>query len=254
MNLRIALFVVCFGALAPSAAARTVYRCVANGTVSLATAPEPGSRCVAHDVDDNAAMLPNLWGSLGVVRGKLYRREQDGRTVYSTRELPGSIAVQVFAVATPASEPAHAGLGAVGKPQVKAYADLFRRAAKRHRIDEAWLRAIAHAESAFDARAVSPKGALGVMQLMPETAAMYNVSDPHAASESIDAGARHLRDLLRRYDDDHTLAVAAYNAGVAAVARYGGIPPYAETQAYVAKVDELWARYKAVLQEQAPRR
>src|SRR6186713_1165931 len=75
-----------FGAVlaAAPAHARTVYRCVQGGTVSLATAPEPGSRCVAKTVADDAAKLPNLWGVNGVQRGTLYQREQDGRTVYST--------------------------------------------------------------------------------------------------------------------------------------------------------------------------
>lgn len=230
-----------------TASARTVYRCVRDGTVSLATAPEPGSRCEAKEIDDQAALLPNLWGSLGVLRGTLYQREQDGKTVYSTRELPGSTTLQAFTVQTPENEPAHLGLGPIGQPRIKPYAAQFRLAAKANGIEDAWLRAIAHAESYFDAGAVSPKGALGVMQLMPETAVDYGVVDPLSAKQSINAGAKHLRNLLRLYNDDYTLAAAAYNAGVGAVARYGGVPPYAETQAYVLKVDELRARYKAAL-------
>src|SRR5688572_33348481 len=73
--------------------ARTVYRCIQGGTVSLATAPEPGSRCTAREIDDNAVKLPNLWGAMGVVNGTLYERQQDGKTVYSTRKLPGSVKV-----------------------------------------------------------------------------------------------------------------------------------------------------------------
>ena len=69
------------------ATARTVWRCLRDGTVSLATAPEPGSKCTANVIDDNAAALPNLWGALGVFHGTLYQREQDGKTVYSTRNL-----------------------------------------------------------------------------------------------------------------------------------------------------------------------
>lgn len=227
--------------------ARTVYRCVADGSVSLATAPEPGSHCEPHEIDDNAALLPNLWGSLGVLRGSLYQRQQDGKTVYSTRELPGSTKLQAFTVKTPDSEPAHAGLGSIGKPQLKPYAAQFRAAAKTYGIDDAWLRSIAHAESYFDAKAVSPKGAVGVMQLMPDTVTQYGVTDPYSAKQSINAGAKHLRNLLRLYNDDHTLAAAAYNAGVGAVARYGGVPPYEETQTYVLKVDELRARYRSAL-------
>ena len=235
--------------LSTTAGARTVYRCVRDGTVSLATAPEPGSRCEAKEIDDQAALLPNLWGSLGVLRGTLYQREQDGRIVYSTRKLPGSATLQAFTVKTPENEPAHLGLGPIGRAQIKPFAAQFRSAAKANGIEDAWLRAIAHAESYFDAAAVSPKGALGVMQLMPETAVEYGVVDPLSSRQSINAGAKHLRNLLRLYDDDYTLAAAAYNAGVGAVARYGGVPPYAETQAYVLKVDELRARYKAALKK-----
>lgn len=232
--------------------ARTVYRCVRDGSVSLANAPEPGSRCVARHIDDDAVKLPNLWGALGVINGTLYEREQDGVTVYSTRNLPGSTPVLSFTVATPPGEPAHAGLGDAGKPQLDRYAPQFRAAAKKHGIDDAWLRAIAHAESGFDAKALSPKGAQGVMQLMPQTAQAYGVSDAYSPAQSIDAGARHLRALVRRYRGDLTLAAAAYNAGVGAVARFGGVPPYRETQAYIAKVQALHASYRLALQRKAP--
>ncbi len=229
------------------AQARTVYRCVRDGTVSLATAPEPGSRCVAKHIDDDAVKLPNLWGALGVVTGTLYERDQDGQRVYSTRNLPGSMPVLSFTVATPADEPAHAGLGEVGKPRLDRYARQFRAAARRHSVDDALLRAIAHAESDFDARALSPKGAQGVMQLMPDTARSYGVTDAYSADQSIDAGARHLRALLRRYRGDVTLAAAAYNAGDGTIARYGGVPPYRETLAYIAKVQRLHAGYRQAL-------
>lgn len=229
------------------AQARTVYRCVRDGTVSLSTAPEPGSRCEARRIDDNAAKVPNLWGELGLIRGTLYAREQDGKTVYGTRRLPGSRRVLAFTVQTPQGSPAHAGLGRVGKPRLDVYAKQFRAAAKANRLDDAWLRAIAHAESGFDADALSPKGAQGVMQLMPEVAREYGVRNPYAAAESINAGARHLRMLLRRYDGDHARATAAYNAGIGAVARFGGIPPYRETLVYVGKVQALHARYRAAM-------
>lgn len=232
---------------ASTAHARTVYRCVRDGVVSLATAPEPGSRCLAQYIDDDAVRVPNLWGALGRVSGTLYQRQQDGRTVYSTRRLPGSIPVLAFTVDTPPSESAHTGLGKVGKPQLDRYPSQFRNAAKKHGIDDAWLRAIAHVESGFDAKAVSPKGAQGVMQLMPETARDYGVADAFSPVQSIDAGARHLHGLLRRYRGDLTLAAAAYNAGIGAVAQHGGVPPYAETLAYVAKVRALHERYRAAM-------
>lgn len=231
----------------PSADARTVYRCVRDGTVSLATAPEPGSECFAKQLDDASPVVPNLWGALGVVQGTLYQREQDGRLVYSTRNLPGSTKVQSFTVATPPGSPAHVGLGKVGKPRLGEFKPQFRAAAKASGVEEAWLRAIAHAESAYDPNALSEKGAQGVMQLMPRTALEYGVKEPYSARASIDGGARLLRDLRRRYEGDMTLVAAAYNAGIGAVEQYGGVPPYAETQAYVAKVQALYARYRAAL-------
>ncbi|KFN42545.1 lytic transglycosylase domain-containing protein [Arenimonas oryziterrae] len=234
-------------AIPAGAQARTVYRCVRDGTVSLATAPEPGSRCEAKQIDDNAAKLPNLWGAMGVISGTLYERQQDGRTVYSTRNLPGSVKVLGFTVSTPPGAQAHAGLGALGPPVLDKYAADFRAAANATGVDQAWLRAIAHVESGFDAAAVSPKGAQGVMQLMPDTAKQYGVTDPFSSAQSIYAGAKHLKDLLRRYKNDPSLVAAAYNAGVGTVARYGGVPPYAETEDYVAKVLVLRERYQAVL-------
>jgi len=229
------------------AAARTVYRCVQNNTVSLATAPEPGSKCKAQQVDDNAVQAPNLWGNMGVFSGTLYEREQDGQLVYSTRNLPGSRVFLKFTVATPPGEPAHEGLGKVGKPQLNRHAKQFKAAARATGVDDAWLRAIAHAESNFDAGAVSPKGAQGVMQLMPDTATELGVSDPLSAEQSINGGARYLKALLARYKGDRTLAAAAYNAGIGAVTRYKGVPPYAETMAYVEKVSTLYASYREAM-------
>ncbi|HLT45287.1 MAG TPA: lytic transglycosylase domain-containing protein [Luteimonas sp.] len=235
-------------AAAPAPAdARTVYRCVRDGTVSLATAPEPGSECEAREIDDNAVQTPNLWGAMGVFSGTLYEREQDGRLVYSTRNLPGSRVYLRFTAVTPPGEPAHEGLGRIGAPRLRPFAAEFRAAAKASGVEDAWLRAIAHAESAFDPDAVSTKGAQGVMQLMPEVSAEQGVDDPFDAGESIRAGARHLRALLRRYRGDHTLALAAYNAGIGAVEQHDGVPPYPETRAYIAKVEVLHARYREAM-------
>ena len=234
-------------ALAGPIEARTVYRCELKGTVSLASAPEPGSKCSARELDDNAALLPNLWGVNGTRKGVLYQREQDGRTVYSTRELPGSTRVLAFTVTPPTDSSVHTGLGHVGKARIDVYPKLFRAAARANELDDAFLRAIAHAESDFAADALSSKGAQGVMQLMPATAKQYAVNDPYSAAESIAAGARHLRGLLRLYSGDRKLAAAAYNAGQGAVARYGGVPPYAETIHYVEKVEALFALYSAAL-------
>jgi hypothetical protein len=251
---RAALVVLLLAVAVPVAQlqARTVYRCVLDGTVSLATAPEPGSVCQAHELDDADPRTPSLWGSLGDFSGTLYARQQDGRTVYSTRALPGSTTVLAFTASTPPGSPAHPGLGTVGAPRLDRFDRPFKAAARATGVDDAWLRAIAHAESYFDAAAVSDKGAMGVMQLMPDVVADSGVADPFQASESIAAGARHLRWLIGRLDGDLTLVAAAYNAGIGAVLEHGGVPPYPETQLYVAKVHALHARYRAALGQPVP--
>jgi hypothetical protein len=227
--------------------ARTVWRCQRDGTVSIATAPEPGSQCTAKTLDDNSAVVPNIWGALGVFHGTLYQREQDGKTVYSTRNLPGSIKLQQFTVATPATSPAHVGFGKIGQPQLDIYRREFASAAIKTGMDEAWLRAIAHAESDYAANAMSTKGAKGVMQLMPDVISDYGVADPFSAKQSILAGAKYLKTLESRYEGDRILASAAYNAGPGAVTQYGGVPPYAETREYVAKVSVLYTRYRKAM-------
>jgi soluble lytic murein transglycosylase-like protein len=114
------------------------------------------------------------------------------------------------------------------------------------------VRAVMHAESAFDPNAVSPVGASGLMQLMPQTAQEMFVKDIFDAHENIEGGVRYLRVLANQFDGDMVKMIAAYNAGPDAVLKYGGqVPPYPETQAYVRKVLALYFQYKA--QESAPR-
>lgn len=122
------------------------------------------------------------------------------------------------------------------------YDDLIRAAAIRHGLAPELVEAVVRAESNFDARATSKKGARGLMQLMPATAAQLGVRDVFDVRQNIEGGVRHLRYLLDRYKGNLTLALAAYNAGVDAVARHGGVPPYAETRAYVARILRLLER------------
>lgn len=112
---------------------------------------------------------------------------------------------------------------------------LVREAAVRNSLPPAFVASVAKAESAMKQSAVSPKGAIGVMQLMPSTAKALD-ADPHDTEQNIDAGTRLLRELLIKYDGDVVKALAAYNAGPGAVAKYNGLPPYRETQDYVNKV------------------
>jgi len=115
-------------------------------------------------------------------------------------------------------------------------------AAATFKIDADLLKAVAQIESCFDRKAVSKVGAQGVMQLMPATAKELGVTDSFNAAQNINGGARYLATLLTRYDNNHRLALAAYNAGPGAVDKFQGIPPYPETQKYVEKVLDLYGK------------
>lgn len=123
------------------------------------------------------------------------------------------------------------------------YADTVRTIAKKYKIDAALVRAVIHAESAFNAKALSKKGAQGLMQLMPGTAKDLGVTNAFDVQQNIEGGVKYLAGLLHTFDGDIKLATAAYNAGPGAVKRFKGIPPYAETEVYVERVGILHQRY-----------
>jgi soluble lytic murein transglycosylase-like protein len=128
------------------------------------------------------------------------------------------------------------------------FGPLIADAAQAYQMDTALLHAVITAESGYDPGAVSKKGALGLMQLMPETARRYGVADPLDPLQNIHGGAQYLRDLLRMFDRDLPLALAAYNAGENAVRKYGNrVPPYRETASYVPKVLKIYNRYRGAL-------
>jgi soluble lytic murein transglycosylase-like protein len=118
------------------------------------------------------------------------------------------------------------------------YSDLIRIAAAKYGLDPLLVASVAAAESNFNPHAVSPKNAQGVMQLMPETSLRLGVRNPFDPAESINAGARYLRELLDRFRGDLRLALAAYNAGPDRVYQYQGVPPYQETRDYVRRVTQ----------------
>jgi soluble lytic murein transglycosylase-like protein len=171
------------------------------------------------------------------------RHETDGETLKlftkeGQIEVPASsvTAFEAEEYVAPAPEPAPVALAAV--PPVPKKTDpksLVHDAAVRNSLPPAFVASVAKAESAMKQNAVSPKGAIGVMQLMPGTAKALD-ADPRDTEQNIDAGTRLLRELLLKYDGDVVKALAAYNAGPGAVDKYNGLPPYRETQTYVNRV------------------
>ncbi|MGC8782901.1 MAG: lytic transglycosylase domain-containing protein [Armatimonadota bacterium] len=154
--------------------------------------------------------------------------------------------VEQLSIATPSVSPSSGFAQALRVAQRSATAmlpaaigELIARVAQEEGVDEALVRAVVRAESGGNPNAVSPKGAMGLMQLMPGTAEAMGVSNPFDPEQNLRGGVRLLRGLLNEFGDVR-LALAAYNAGGPAVRQYGGIPPYAETQKFVQRVMELW--------------
>lgn len=128
----------------------------------------------------------------------------------------------------------HARLPLSAQPELLAQ---IAQSAQNNQIQSELIRAVMHVESAFNTKAQSPKGAQGLMQLMPQTAKRYGVKDSYDSAQNIEGGAKYLKELLTLFNNDIRLTLAAYNAGENAVIKYGNkIPPYKETQAYVPKV------------------
>ncbi len=162
---------------------------------------------------------------------------------YASAVLPGGgyTSTGPTAVAYPSAAPNPSGASAVGEGS--AYAPLIDQAAARYGLDPAILHGLIQQESGFDPSAHSSAGALGLTQLMPSTAASLGVAEPLDPAQSIEGGARYLSQLLHQFAGNTADALAAYNAGPGAVQQYGGVPPYSETQQYVAKVLGYAASY-----------
>lgn len=168
----------------------------------------------------------------GTVHAEIYYwRDGNGRIVISDK--PKDPTAQTYAIQPSATIRTTRPL--VSKRAVE-YDGLIESHSRDHGVDANLVRAVIQAESAYNPRAVSVKGAMGLMQLMPATAKQYDVVDPFDPAENIRAGVAYLKSLLVKYGEKLELALAAYNAGPGAVARYGDVPPYRETRNYVKKI------------------
>src|SRR5262245_46442102 len=197
-----------------------------------------------------AAALCALTPSLA--QAQLYSWKDDsGRLIISDQ--PRTAEAKTYLVfgstgATPKSE-AQPSFGSTKPPAPRAaeYDDLISEHASTHALDPNFVRAVIQAESAFNPWARSSKGAMGLMQLMPETAKVYRVLDAYNPAENIRAGVAYLKTLMTRYDNDVPLALAAYNAGPNAVEKYGRkVPPYKETRNYVARITKTTEKTQPV--------
>ena len=174
--------------------------------------------------------------------------DEDGVVTYSNIAPPADRAFDVLRFPCYASDPKCRSVSWEKVPlNTRSFRDEIQAAAAYNAIEESLIRAIIHAESAYQPDAQSPKGAQGLMQLMPLTQAEVHVADPFDPAENIRGGSLYLSRLLEEFRGDVELAAAAYNAGAAAVHRYGGIPPFDETQEYVRRVKILQRRYDQAL-------
>lgn len=189
-----------------------------------------GARLYAerHESDGGKVTLFTKGGSTEMDASQVVRFEQED---YVAKEPPVTPATEAPLSPSPTVKPA-------------SMKEMVDNAARKYGLPPAFVRAVVAAESGYQANAVSPKGAIGLMQLMPTTASGLG-ADPRIPEQNIDAGTRYLRDLLLKYDNQAYHALAAYNAGPGAVDKYHGVPPYRETQNYILNVLRNWRKQPA---------
>ena len=182
-----------------------------------------------------------------VVYADVYKfTDENGVTHYTSVKPAGRSDVTVLNFPCYASDPKCRQLDWEHIPLNRlAFANETKAAAEVFAVDDALIRAIIHAESAYQPDALSPKGAQGLMQLMPATQRELEVVDVYDPVDNIAGGTRYLAGLLKEFGNDIELASAAYNAGPGAVREHGGVPPYAETKEYVRRVKILYRRYRS---------
>jgi soluble lytic murein transglycosylase-like protein len=209
-----------------------------QGVTHLSNVP----RAHAEREADRVALTPAAHAR--AARSAIYKYRDGSGVVHYTDQRPVDVAYTLVQTYCPACDPRSTLDWRTVRLYPETYQDEITAAARRWRIDPALVRAVIHAESAFNPEAISRAGAQGLMQLMPATAGDYGVTDAFDVHQNIEAGTRHLAELLARYRGDIRLATAAYNAGAGAVERHGGVPPFAETRVYVERVGILHRRYR----------
>ena len=233
---------------------------VPSQAVSLPKAEADTSTAIAATVapaalaPTAAPVQPAAGRAQRVVSGQVYSYMKDGVRHYtSTRPTQVANVGPVRTIAYSYIERCYAcgvdsrvNFGTV-RLNMQAYNTEIASAAREFGVEEAVVRAIIHAESAFNPTALSRAGAQGLMQLMPATARRFGVTDSYDADQNIRGGVQYLSWLLKRFNGNLTLAAAGYNAGEGAVDRHGGVPPYSETQYYVRRVAQLADRYRGEL-------
>lgn len=236
----------------PSAVQRASEAPVDDPPLTAAAAGRPGQWSY-HESRLAVAATADAKGSR-VLRGAVYRIVRRDGSVEYTNLRPaagqtGHTVTMLFSyIATCVACDLHSTIRWNSVPlNLTAYADTIRSASVEYGVDEAFLRAIIHAESAFNPRAMSLRGAQGLMQLMPATATDMGVLDAFNSNQNIRGGTRYLSLLLHHFKGNERLVAAAYNAGPAAVQRYSGVPPYAETTVYVERVETLRRRYESAI-------
>jgi len=192
-------------------------------------------------------LLAVLWVAPGAAQ--IYKYTDSKGLIHYTNVKPsGHIKVKVFNFPCYASDPSCRSIDWEKVPlNTQAFSGEIHAAAERNHVDEALIRAIIQAESAYQPRAESPKGAQGLMQLMPDTQTELQVTNPWDPAQNIAGGASYLAQMLSQFDGDVKLATAAYHAGAGAVHSYKGVPPFPETREYIRRVEILQRRYRQLL-------
>jgi len=232
---------------APAKASATV---PAMGSVTPAN-PVQGSPVQAAALPARAAVAPLPYQPPRLVRGQVYSYIQDGVRHYTSRAPRGGAGITAMrTIKYSFMETCYACAARPGvdfntlRLNTGAYQAEIAAASRDYGVDEAIVRAIIHAESAFNPNALSRVGAQGLMQLMPATARRFGVGNAFDAAQNIRGGVQYLAFLLKRFNGDLSLVAAGYNAGEGAVDKYKGVPPYSETQRYVQRVGLLAQRYR----------